>query len=118
MSLKCDSSSPPSFIGETAPDSVAQILGTGYMRFRSPVGIGGLAKWNGDRLDLLVVHASSEGHGQFRQFIADAKQQFNTICVWEDWNPIIGIALSKYGFQRETEIQGDGEALKGWRWDK
>ena len=105
-------------LGAVEPDPIGQMLGTGYMRFQSPDGLGGLAKWSTDRLNLLAVHASVPGKGQFRDFIAKAKLEWKTICVWEDWNPLVGQALARYGFQRETEIQGDGEVLTGWRWDK
>lgn len=105
-------------LGTAEPDPIGAILGIGYWRFQSPNGIGGLAKWTDDRLDLLAIHAFVEGRGEFRQFVADAKSHFKTICVWEDWNPIIGQALERYGFMRETEIQGDGEIIKGWRWDR
>ena len=96
-------------LGAVEPDPIGQMLGTGYMRFQSPDGLGGLAKWSTDRLNLLAVHASVPGKGQFRDFIAKAKLEWKTICVWEDWNPLVGQALARYGFQRETEIQGDGE---------
>jgi hypothetical protein len=105
-------------LGTVEPDQVGQILGTGYMRFASPIGLCGLAKWSDERLDLLAVDAHPPGQGQFRAFIAAAKQVYKTICVWEDWNPVVGEALARYSFQRETEIQGDGEVLTGWRWDK
>ena len=105
-------------LGVVEHDPVGQMLGTGYMRFQSPNGLGGLAKWTDERLDLLAVHAFVEGRGQFRDFIAAAKREYKTVCVWEDWNPIVGQALARYGFSRETEIQGDGEVITGWRWDK
>jgi hypothetical protein len=105
-------------LGRVEPDPAGVILRTGYMRFQSPKGIGGLAKWTDERLDLLAVVAFVNGRGMFRSFIAASKKHFNTICVWHDWNPIIGAALERYGFSPETEIQGDGEVIKGWRWDK
>lgn len=108
---------PIPLMGKVEPDPVGEMLGTGYVQFQSPGGIGGLAKWSEDRLDLLAVHAFIEGKGQFREFIAQAKGQFKTICVWEDWNPIVGPALKRWGFTPETEIQGWGESVNGWRWD-
>ena len=105
-------------LGAVEPDPIGVVLCTGYMRFQSPGGLGGLAKWTDTRLDLLAVHAMIEGRGQFRDFIASAKREWQTICVWEDWNPVVGPALARYGFTRETEVQGDGEIINGWRWDK
>lgn len=104
-------------LGVIEPDPWAQILGTGYMRYQSPTGIKGLAKWNGDKLNLLVVHTETPNNGQFHDFISKAKLEWQTICVWECWNPIVGQALERYGFQQETEINGDGEVMEGWRWD-
>lgn len=106
------------FLGRITPDPVGQILNTGYSRFESPSGIDGLAKVNGDRLDLLAVISTSPGKGLFRAFIALAKLRYTTICVWHDDNPLIGQALKRYGFTPEVEINGDGEIVPGWRWDK
>lgn len=106
-----------SLLGKTEPDPAGEILGTGYMRFQNPKGVGGLAKWTDERLDILAVHSMVEGKGMFKKFVHDAKSLWKTICVWHDWNPLIGEALAKYGFKREVEIDGRGEILEGWRWD-
>lgn len=105
-------------LGPTEPDPFGLFLGTGYQRFESPCGIHGLAKESGDRLDVLAVYAAEAGKGQFREFIRLAKEQFQTVCVWFDDNPALGPALKRYGFTPETEIDGSGEVLTGWRWDK
>lgn len=97
---------------------IGQILGTGYWRFFSPWGIDGLAKWQEDRLDLLAVAANAPGRGHFREFIKQAQKRFRTICIWHDMNPIVAPMLVRYGFAAETEIQGDGEVVPGWRWDR
>lgn len=104
-------------LGRTEPDPAGLILGTGYERFESPTGIDGLAKENGDRLDVLAVYAREHGQGAFREFIRLAKKEYRTVCVWLDDNPAIGPALQRYGFTPETEIQPDGEIVTGWRWD-
>jgi hypothetical protein len=105
----------PSFL-VVEPDPVSDMLGTGYMRFESGCGVFGLAKAKGDRLDVLAVVASMPGTGQFREFVRRAKLEYRTICVWEDWNPLVGEILNRYGFRRVTEVQDDGELLTGWRW--
>lgn len=105
-------------LGVVCEDLAGTLLGTEYVRYRSPSGVHGLAKWNDSRLDLLAVFAKRPGTGQFRRFIGICKASFDTVCVWEVWNPILGPILSKYGFSPETEVQGDGEILTGWRWDK
>ena len=105
-------------LGVVEPDPIGIMLGTGYNRFESPIGLAGLAKWTDERLDLLAVHTRQKRKGHFRDFIARAKTVWQTICVWHDDNPLVGEALARYGFSRETEIQGDGEMVTGWRWDK
>jgi hypothetical protein len=109
-----------SVLGVISPDPCAVLLCTGYSRFTSPLGIDGLAKENGRRLDLLAVVNPTEEHGLFRRFIAEAKLEYDTICVWEIVNPAVEAALGRYGFQPETEISGVGPSvpIEGLRWDK
>jgi hypothetical protein len=109
---------PHPLLGRWEPDPIGQILETGYNRFQSTSRIGGLAKWTDERLDLLAVHAFTPGAGQFRGFIEKAKEQFTTICVWQVGNVTLDAALRRYGFTPETEIDGRGEALTGFRWDR
>lgn len=107
-----------SLLGETEPDPVGAILGTGYYRFSSPVGIDGLCKVNGGRLDLLAVISREPSKGHLREFLRQAKEHYRTVCVWHVDNPALGPALERYGFTPETEIQPDGEIVPGYRWDK
>lgn len=104
-------------LGIISPDPVALELGTGYSKFHSPAGTKGLAKEQGDRLDILAVESQTPGTGQFKSFIEGCKAQYSTVCVWLDWNPEIGQRLSKWGFSRVREQQLD-EVLEGWRWDE
>ncbi len=76
-------------LGKTTPDLAGQILKTGYDRFQSPTGIDGLCRVTGKRLDLLAVFAAQEGKGQFRNFIAKSKKEFETIRIYEIWNPTL-----------------------------
>lgn len=113
--------SKPEFINDMGPDPIGLALGFGeraYHRFSTREGVGGLAKWTDERLDILAVHSDVLGHGRFREFIAKCKERFSTICIWEVWNLTLGHALERYGFHDETEIQGDGEVVSGMRWDK
>lgn len=105
------------FFTSWEPDPVGQILGTGYYRFESPLGICGLARIVGNELDLLAVVAERPGCGQFRRFINAAKVKFESISIWEDWNPVVGSALAKYGFLLATRTE-KGETNTGWRWEK
>lgn len=111
-----DTPAPP-ILGDIRPDPCGIMLSTGYQRFRSPSGIQGLAKWSDDRLDILVVYTDVRGAGRFRDFIAAAKRERRTVCVWDVWNPVVVGSLMRYGFTRETDIQGDGEVVEGFRWD-
>jgi hypothetical protein len=99
-------------------DITADMLGTGYSKFAHSSGIEGLCKSNGDRLDILALHADVPGTGQFRVFIGEAKKTYRTICIWEIWNTWLEPVLDRYGFSPETEITSWGESVSGMRWDK
>lgn len=87
-------------LGKLHPDVFGEILGTGYSRIQSRIGIHGLARAKGSRVDFLAVMAKTPGTRQFRKFIAGRQAAYQEIHVWEDWNPLVGKALSKYGFSR------------------
>ena len=102
-----------------SPDSLGELLGTGYMRFETRIGIQGLARMDNERgLDILAVVSKRPGEGQFRQFIAAAQQAFDRVAVWVDFNPILGKALRRYGFVRAQRTEPDGEVCQGWQWRK
>lgn len=105
------------FFASYEPDPIGVMLGAGYNRFATADGMDGLAKITGDRLDVLAVVASKAGAGQFRRFIASAKLAFKIVAVWEDWNPIVGAALKRYGFHPATCKEADGEVNHGWQWE-
>jgi hypothetical protein len=107
-----------SFFSLFEPDQRRLILNTGYDWFETLHGVRGLACVSGDRLDILSVEASVPGCGQFRRFIASAKEAFSTIAVWEDWNPLIGEILERYGFKRARSLYSDGSASDGWKWTR
>lgn len=106
---------PPDMFGEPEQDWAAQVLGTGYWRFKSQWGVAGLMKWREGRLDLLAVHSQKPGSGQFRQFMRQAKAIHFTICVWVVWNDDLATILKKYGFR--FSINEDDEKCVGYRWD-
>lgn len=108
------------FLGRVEPDLNAALLGTGYWHFESNYGIDGLFKEEdaGKRLDLLAIIALNSGKGQFRQFIKAAMVHYQTVCVWTVWSEPLKAALTRYGFTPEIEILRNGEAAKGFRWDK
>lgn len=104
-------------LGHITPDPVGEALGTGYAKFVSPLGVDGLVKVRHPRLDLLVVATTRPGTGQFRAFIAQAKTEFDTICIWLIWHPLLKTVLPRYGFVPATDFQ-EGSQLTGFRWDK
>ncbi len=107
-----------SVLGTMKPDWIGALLGTSYQRFSSPTGMNGLAKVSKDRIDILAVDAMIPGTGQFRTFIDQCKQEFETVCIWEVWNPWLHEVLQRYGFRAVEEKDPDtGEELKGYRYD-
>lgn len=106
---------PMSILGKKFPDPIGKLLGNGYERFISPLGVSGLVTESPDRLDIFAIDAMKPGTGQFRQFIAEAKQRYKTICIWNLWHPWLASVLERYGFVPETEIQM-GSTVTGMRW--
>ena len=105
-------------LGAVTPDPVGMMLGTGYMRFASPLGVDGLVRTNSTKkLELLAVVSTEEGKGNFRRFIAACKERYACICVWEDWNPLLAPMLERYGFKPARQMEWDGEWVSGWQWD-
>ena len=104
-----------SVLGTTTTSIVSKMLGTGYSNFESPSGVRGLAKTDGDRLDILAVESDIQGAGQFRLFIRLCKQEFRSIYVWHVLNPHMNAILRRYGFLPIQETH-DGEVLNGYRW--
>lgn len=78
---------------------------SGFYCFTSPYGLDGMAKQTGKRLDLLAVAAQSPGSGQWRNFLAQAKIEFEQIVIWELWNADFAQRLrERYGFRDATDF--------------
>lgn len=111
-----------SILGTISEDPIGKTLGTGFMRFKSPVGIEGLAKvLPGFRLEILAVDANRPGNGHFKHFIEQAKKEFSVICIWHVTSDILEDCLPRYGFRPWAErqcIEGRFEHIEGYRWDK
>jgi len=104
-------------LGTLTLDLASEILGTGFKRFSSPTGIDGLAKEVEGGVEILAVDASIRGMGFFRNFIKHCKEEYDTIILWEVWNPDLAEALVRYGFQRvDRDIRG--ENVSGYEWKK
>ncbi len=100
------------------PDLWGTILGTGFMRFESTCRIDGLAKVDGDRLELLAVHSPLRGQGNFRQFVKLAKSQFREIRVLHISRDWLSDALARYGFINFALQDERGEMITGMIWSE
>lgn len=108
-------------LGPTMIDPIGAKLGTGYLRFASPVGIHGLAKVTGKSLELLAVDALRPGNGHFTAFLNLCKLECDKIFVWHVTSEILHDCLPRHGFrpwQERQLCQGEWEHLEGYRWDK
>lgn len=108
----------PKIFTHHEPDPVGLRLQTFFNRFDSRFGVGGLAKENGDRLDILAIHSEKQRCGQCRSFIAACKLEYRTICVWHVDNAILKAALTRWGFMPEVKIDMQQMLVDGMRWDK
>lgn len=98
------------------PHRLGIILQTGFQEFETPMcGIGGLAKEYDRTIEILAVHASAPGTGQFRRFVDELKDSFDVIYIWEVWNPDLKDTLKRYGFTRTRRVKPD-ETISGFRW--
>lgn len=99
-------------------DKWSILFGTGYKNYSSPHGIDGLARVQGETLDILAVFARHRGRGEFRRFMQQAKQLFPVIEVWEVWNKDLAAILKHYGFRAVRRTEPWGERLDGFRWER
>lgn len=110
-----------SVLGIISPDPVGQALKTGYDRFESSNGIGGLCRVKGRHLDILVIQSEFEGRGYFKQFIGLCKLEFDSIGVWEIMNPDLVPILERWGFSKRDEVEsidGKVEFVSGYCWSR
>lgn len=93
----------------------AKLLGSDFRDFETAGGMTGLARVTKGNLDILAVIATKPGNGQFRKFIQDAKETFNTVAVWQVWSTIAIEALKRYGFA-PILVNEHGEEQTVWTW--
>ena len=105
-------------IGPIRSDIIGEWLGTGFGQFQSPVGVEGLAKANGKALEILAVTATEPGTGQFREFIKQAKESYDSIRIWSVVNDQLGLALKRYGFVEGWSLCITGEMCDVMDWKK
>ena len=101
------------------PDPAGLMLGTGFMRFETKVGIDGLVLECGDRIDLLAVIATNDNGGNLKRFFTELKARYNVIRVLCIMNPAVEAALKRYGsFRTCRDIGYDGSTVTGIEWKK
>ena len=106
-----------STLGETWRDPIESVLKTGFMNFKSlRYGVAGLAKESPGRIDILAVESFRKRRGSFRKFIKACQEEYDTVCVWVIFEPIVEAALVRYGF-KPAVMEGDG-TVPGMRWDR
>lgn len=76
----------------------------------------GLAKVANGEIEILAVLSKREKCGNFRSFIADLKQNYTSISIWEIWNPNLRVILKRYGFRDAHRREKDGERITGMKW--
>lgn len=105
----------PKIFPHHEPDLAGIILGTNFNRFQSG-SIGGLAKENVLRLEILAVHNDGQ-RGEFGKWMALCMETYDEICVWHIGSPRLEQILFKHGFKPHGETF-QGEELDGMRWQK
>lgn len=105
------------------PHWTSQVIRTGYDEFIHKSGCVGLARLTPTQLEILAVHATKPGTGQFRAFIESAKERFGQITFWNLMNPKLEQTLSRYGFVLCTGMDlvwptGEKTIKDGMRWTR
>lgn len=95
----------------------------GFSEFKSPIGISGMCRVDGRRVQFLAVDSIRPGNGLFRDFIAAVKKEFDQIDIMFVESPILLSCLPRYGFRYYEESQfiariNEWTFLYGYRWDK
>lgn len=108
-----------SVIGKTWCGLAERTLNTGFLNFVSDTGIEGLCKIEGSTLVLLAIFSPDPGKGNFRRFMANAKNEFAEIVVIDIMNPELAKTLARYDFKTSDYLLGDdpGDVMR-WRKDQ
>ena len=93
-------------------------FGSRFVQFTSAKHqVEGLIHQTDTHLEILAIRSLEPGNGNVHRFIDECKQEFQTISVWEVWNPDFYKALRRWGFRPCKTIE-DGKKVKGLRWSK
>lgn len=109
-------------IGRLTPYPTALILGTGFSIFDC-TNWNGLARVDGERIDILAISTAPVGAGYCRKFFGQLKDAYMTIKVYAIENEILREALLRWGFTpfKEADIlmPGQEEAwIEGLQWTR
>lgn len=109
----------PQSLGRLSPDPAGLALKTGMERFESPMGVVGLCRVVGLRVDILAIASQKPGSGQLRAFIAALKGQCRGIRIMHIGNPFLVPMLVRYGFKPFEDVEsidGEVEFITGMEW--
>lgn len=91
---------------------------TGFLRFESPCGVHGLAQVEDRHLDVLAVVAVTPGVGQFRVFVNECKEAYDSIRFWTVLEDSMREMLARYAFTKGHDVDKFGEMQEVWDWRK
>jgi hypothetical protein len=104
-------------LGQLKPHWLGDVLGTNFMEFDTPT-VQGLAREDGDRVEILAIYSKEQGRGYFRDFIARCKGEFREVRVLTIMEPQVAKALKRYGFRKFQRREPDGERVAGMVWKR
>lgn len=111
----------PDLFNSWEDDPISKFLGgKQWKEFKTRFGVGGLAFVELDLLLILAIHADSPGQGQFKAFLARAKEVFNIIVFLEVTNKRFKQGLAKRGFvaARIMINEDRSDITRGMTWKK
>lgn len=100
------------------PDPAGLLLGTGFMRFTTKLGIDGLALESNDHIDILAVHSDDPGKGNFRKFLIELRARYHSINFLSVQNDILRDSLVRGYFKPTQFIGTDGVIVAAMGWKK
>lgn len=81
-------------------------FGTGFLGYWTDT-MHGLAKVDGDRIDLLVIIAHRPGRGDCGRFLAALMAAYSTIVVHETYSDELAAMLLRRGFVETHDVGGE-----------
>jgi len=100
------------------PNELDALFDTGFNEFVAPGGVHGLARIDGDELEVLAVEVDHPGQGHFRAFIAAAKEAFRVVRVLAIMNQGLYSVLQRYDFKPLPPENPDRPYPPNMEWQK